>query len=447
MVKSKSSKKKEPKQESTDIPTSSDLPLPPPADNSSPEKRELYVPANFHSVIIEFVNDLSITFPEYVFLWSKWATPDLPESEIIYLFEYVLSVFPERFFDILYQNDDIFKNESEINTMFLPNVEFKALFNCSGITENTRKTIWKYLQLILFSILNSVGDKSKFGESMNIFEGLDDSILQDKLEETMHNINDFFTNMGKDATSQEPTTETPIKEEFTNESENNEDMGKEQTGGEDTFTFDFEKNLPNPDELHDHLKTLFDGKIGKLAKELAEEISQDIHQFIGEEDAKNIQTSQDVIKTLLKNPQKMMNLVKTVGSKINTKMENGELSQEEIMKEASELFGKMKDMGNTKQFNDLFQNMAKNMGMGTGAKVDTNAMNQRMNNNLLKEKLRKRLQNKKSETTSSDATNTFPSSAFEDIEKLMSDFGLTDDKSVASGSSNSKKQKKANRKR
>lgn len=437
MVKSKSSKKKSSKPVSTNETT----------DFEKDEKRELYVPANFHSIIIEFSNDLSITFPEYTFLWNKWATPELPESEIMQLFEYVLSVFPERFFDILYQNDEIFQNDSSTNTMFLPNVEFKALYNCDGITENTRKTIWKYLQLILFSILNSVGDKSKFGESMNIFEGLDESILQDKLEETIHNINDFFTNISKDSTPTPSPPETDIPASPPAHEEGGEDPNQKEP-----FTFDFEKNLPNPEHLHDHLKTLFDGKIGKLAKELAEEISQDIHQFIGEEDVENIKTSQDVIKTLLKNPQKMMNLVKTVGAKINTKMENGELSQEEIMKEASELFGKMKDMGNTKQFNELFQNMAKNMGMGTGAKVDTNAMNQRMNNNILKEKLRKRLQNKKTDPNQSlaDTTqnqNSFSSipSSLEDIEKLMTEFGLTEDKpTTAQGGG---KAKKAGRKR
>ena len=31
--------------------------------------------------------------------------------------------------------------------------------------------------------------------------------------------------------------------------------------------------MPNADDLHEHLKGLFDGKTGKLAKELADELS------------------------------------------------------------------------------------------------------------------------------------------------------------------------------
>ena len=37
----------------------------------------------------------------------------------------------------LYQNNDIFNADSEINTTFLPNVDFKLLFNCEGVSENT----------------------------------------------------------------------------------------------------------------------------------------------------------------------------------------------------------------------------------------------------------------------------------------------------------------------
>jgi hypothetical protein len=68
------------------------------------------VPDNFRSIITDFTKDLSITFPEYIFLWSKWTdTEEFNEKELQYIFEYCLSIYPERFFDILYQNDEIFK--------------------------------------------------------------------------------------------------------------------------------------------------------------------------------------------------------------------------------------------------------------------------------------------------------------------------------------------------
>jgi hypothetical protein len=153
------------------------------------------LPENFSSVILDFVNDLNHTFPEYSSLWSMYNT-NTTETEWHILYEYCLTVYPERFFDILYQNIDIFQSkESTINTMFLPNVEFKFLFHCNGVTEKTRESIWKYIQLILFTIVGNVKDKSEFGKSMNLFDGIDEKELQDKLSEAMENMTDFFKNM------------------------------------------------------------------------------------------------------------------------------------------------------------------------------------------------------------------------------------------------------------
>ena len=78
-------------------------------------------PDNFPSVMNDFLADLSTTFPEYKYLWENLTDMDA-------LYKYCLSVYPERFFDILYQNDEIFLPTSEINTLFLPNVEFKMYF-------------------------------------------------------------------------------------------------------------------------------------------------------------------------------------------------------------------------------------------------------------------------------------------------------------------------------
>jgi hypothetical protein len=214
--------------------------------------------------------------------------------------------------------------------------------------------------------------------------------------------------------------------------------------------------LPNPEELHEHLKTLFDGKIGKLAKELAEEISEDINQFIDKDDLENVKTSQDVIKTLLKNPKKMMDLVKNVGTKLNKKMESGEISQEEMIKEAGELFSKMKDMKGTKQFNEMFKNMAKQMGVyKNGMKTDTNAMEQKMKSLEIKEKLRKRLQTKNvkckvpegspdsKDDSYGENTNKIMNT-FQEIENIMKTMGLSDTKTenVATKKNNKKNKKR-----
>ena len=144
-------------------------------EEASTSHEKLSPPDNFITIVRDFLKDLSVTFPEYIYLWASWTDPKLPESEIQRLYEYCTSIFPERFFDILYQNGDIFQQDSNINTFFLPNVDFKVLYNTVNVSENTKKALWKYLQLLLFTIVNSVKDKTNFGDTMNLFDGINEN--------------------------------------------------------------------------------------------------------------------------------------------------------------------------------------------------------------------------------------------------------------------------------
>jgi hypothetical protein len=218
-------------------------------------------------------------------------------------------------------------------------------------------------------------DRSKFGDAMNIFAGIGEEDLHAKLNETMEGMKDFFSKMGVNTDKpDEPNTENEAKMPDFN------------------FNFDQMPGMPNINEIHENLKGMFDGKIGSLAKELAEEISGDISGILGEE-FEGAHTTEDIIKQIMKNPQKMMSLVKMVGNKLNNKMKSGDISQDELMKEASELMEKMKNMGGADKFGEILKNMAK--GMGKGVRVDTNAMNNKMKQMQLREKLKQRMQQKK----------------------------------------------------
>jgi len=342
------------------------------------------VPSNFRTVIADFANDLSITFSDYSYLWSRFSEPDLTDLELKNLFDYCLKVYPERFFDILYQNDDMFKQESDTDTYFLPKVSFRFLFNCEGITENTKKTMWKYLQLVLFTIVGGVKDKATFGDTMDMFQGIDENELQNKLKDTMSGITDFFSNMEKNMNSES--------------SENNEENSEEDSTKEkfrNMFENMSESGLPNMENIHDHLRKLFDGKIGKLAQEMAEELTGEFTDLVGE-DIKDARNTQDVIKKLMKNPKKIMDLVKKVGGKLDSKMKSGEISREELMKEAGDLLGKMKEMGGQDQFNEMFKNMAKSMGgLGKNMKFDTNALNRMTQQASTRDRMKSKMEQKK----------------------------------------------------
>jgi hypothetical protein len=349
------------------------------------------VPSNFKSIVNDFTRDLTTTFPEYSYLWSKWGG-QISDDDTQELFGYILTIYPTRFFDIIYENETIFKMEDETDVNFLPNVNFRLLYNCEDITENTKKSIWKYLQLILFTIVGTIKDKTNFGDTTNMFEGINENDLQDKLAETMNNMTDFFKNLEESfekATGDEvpnlvdPDIEMPNMEKmqkdlenaFENIFKNTESTDETQDGDNDTkSSFPKMNGLPDIKNIHEHLKTLFEGKIGKLAKEMADEISEDFKTELGD-GTENIKNTQDAIKHLMKDPMKLMGLMKKVGNKLDSKMESGEISREELMKEAQGLLGKMKDMGGGDDLSKMFKEMAKKMGMGSNVKIDTNALN------------------------------------------------------------------------
>jgi hypothetical protein len=354
---------------------------------------ETQIPSNFRSLLADFTRDLSTTFPDYSYLWSKWYDEDVSDDQLKIVMDHCLKVLPERFFDILYQNEDIFKEDSETNTYFLPNVSFKFLFNCEDITQTTKKAMWKYLQLLLFSIVGGIKDKANFGDTMNIFEGINEGDLHEKLKETMGGITEFFSNMenlnterqsdeaGQDeSTTSEEGQGMPNREHFRNMFEN---MGSSFSG------------MPNMENIQDHLKTLFDGKIGKLAKEMAEEISDEFSDLVGE-DMKDVKNTQDVIKKLMKNPKKIMDLMKKVSGKLDSKMKSGEISRDELMKEAGDLMSKMKEMGGQDQFAEMFKKMASSMGgLGKNMKLDTNALDRMTKQASMRDKMKSKMEQKK----------------------------------------------------
>ena len=157
-------------------------------NHDSTTKKE--IPEEFTKILKDFYKDILLVFPEVKYSLEDNTVEFLQGNKDSHeLFEYCTKVYPERFFDILYQNEEIFEND-EINTKFLPNIEFKTIWN-EEISENTRKTIWKYLQLILFSVSSSLKNRSDFGDTGKLFEAIDEDEMKKKLEETMKEMGEY----------------------------------------------------------------------------------------------------------------------------------------------------------------------------------------------------------------------------------------------------------------
>jgi hypothetical protein len=410
----------------------------------STEKKEP-VPEEFKKIIKDFISDILITFPEYEPIVSKWwvskdfseLPQDKQDEKMEFIFKHCLAVFPERFFDILYQTPDMFGDSSTLNTEFLPGISFKYLFKCD-ISDKTRETIWKYLQLILLALVGSMKNKSAFGDTAKLFESINEDEFKDKLEETLEKMQKVF--------------------QGTKDTDNDNDKEGSTEGKEDAKFGDVNMdNLPNADEIQDHISGMLGGKLGQLAKEIAEETAGSLNI-----DMENVTDAKDVFQNLFKNPGKLMGLVKNVGDKLNERMKSGDIKENELYSEATELMNKMKDMPGLDNIQSLLKKMGMAGGMpggmpgggggempnlGRNTKLDTNAMKnqaERLEKSAkMKEKLKQRSEMKNAQKIVSEMATK---AAF-DAQVVSQKNALSDDALVALIDGQGKDQDKSSKKK
>jgi hypothetical protein len=374
------------------------------------------IPDEFKKVIFDFVGDISNTFPEYRETLGSFLEGSTNDSVnvVSILYEYCSKVYPERFFDILYKNDKIFNKEDEanvnVNTHFLPNIDFCALWNTEGISDATRETIWKYLQLILMTIITNIEDKKSFGDAANLFEAINENELRGKLEETIQQMYNMFE--PNNASSADAGADASASADNATNDESN-------TGKKPSFNFfDWAKDLggdgdegdegekgsgfssANAESIHEHISNILNGKIGKLAKEIAEETAKDVDFDMDFDESKGDGVNfQNVFQKMFKNPGKLMGLVKSVGSKLDQKFKSGEIKESELMQEASDLLSKMKNMPGMNNLTDMLNkmgmgNMAGNMKGNAGGKMNFGAMQSQLQKNMKMSKMKERMQEK-----------------------------------------------------
>ena len=430
-------------------------------NSSSQNKAEVVpevVPDEFKKVMTDFINDFTTTFPEYsdklkdnfVVVSVKTdgnvvAEEILDETRVKVLYDYSKTVYPARFFDILYKNAEIFKRDSgdaaatsvAVNVNFLPEIDFREVWNTPDISSNTRDTIWKYLQLILFSIITNISDRDSFGDTAKLFEAINEDELKNKLDETIKNMQDLFMGGGGGDSTGDKTGEAgeageagenakfgdgidmkefeKFAEHF--KSFSPDGMGidmskfpgfpgfnsstKEEGGGASSSSSDNKKQteMPNPETIHEHISKLLNGKIGALAKEIAEETAKDFDLGIDMENAENVNMS-NVFQKLFKNPGKLMNMVKSVGAKLDDKFKKGDIKESELMKEASDLLSNMKNMPGMGDLSSMLSKMGMSGlgGMaglgGKGGKVNMGALQSHLQQNMKNAKMKERMQSK-----------------------------------------------------
>lgn len=330
--------------------------------NENQNETSMEIPGEFLKITKDFYTDMLSTFPEY----KKNIEPvlndingdNITSENVKSLFKYCKEFYPARFFDLLYQNGEIFVTE-DIDTHFIPGVNFDEVWE-QDITDKTRLIIWKYLQLICFAVINNQSDCDTFGDTASLFEAINEDELKSKLTETMEQMAGIF-DMSGNLFSNMPSPVDPSG------------MNAE--------------DLPNPEDLHNHISGLLDGKLGRLAAEITEETMKDF------EDIEGVDSINDVFKVLFKDPGRLMKMIKKVGGNLDAKLKSGEIKESELMEEASELMEKLQSMPGMKNM----QKMMAEMGLPTGgknSKVNMGAFQGQMKHNIGKAKTKERLRRK-----------------------------------------------------
>ena len=354
------------------------------------------VTAEFKKIISDFVADIATVFPEH-----GEACAAMQSMDSAAVFKHCKRTYAPQFFNILYRNDTVlFAEPIEL----LPGLNFKALWETPDVSDATKEAVWKYLQLVMFSVVSDLSDTSTFGDAAKLFEAIDESVLKSKLEEVMQQMQDMFKADGEGANTSAKDGEGANTGAKDGEGAN--------TGAKDGEGGSFPLPGMDPNSMHEHLSGLLGGKIGNLAKEIAEETAAELNLNPDDE-----ASAQSVFQNLFKNPGKLMGIVKSVGQKLDAKMKSGEIKESEIMQEASELMNKMKKMPGVNNMADLLKKMggmsgmggmgdmgmgmadmakmAASMGLGgKNGKLNMGAMQSHLNQNMKSAQTRERMQQK-----------------------------------------------------
>ena len=143
----------------------------------------LIIMEGFIVIFKDLKNDLILTFPE--------LTDTLNDLSDNVVYEHCLKHYPTYFFDILYEKESLFDAEMYL----LPRIDFSVLMKDDKVSNKSKSTLWKYLQLILFYTVektNSLEEKDELHEKM-------EKTMEDMKEMFKHSdISNTFHNMFKD---------------------------------------------------------------------------------------------------------------------------------------------------------------------------------------------------------------------------------------------------------
>lgn len=212
------------------------------------------------------------------------------------------------------------KDESVIDEELLMDVDLKKIWN-SGISEIDKNNIWKYLQTFCIITINLNSSK----ELQQLLSGETKEIDKDNRKDL------------KDLKKIKK-----IKQNIDEIKRDNYELSLREVEEEEKR----KNQMPNMDMMSGIFQNT---GIGQLAKEIAE--GMDIQSMMGES-GDGEPNMENVMKNMM-DPSNFMNMFQNINSKVQEKMQSGELSEQSLSQEAEIMYGNFAD-------NPMFKNMMNN---------------------------------------------------------------------------------------
>ena len=253
----------------------------------------------------------SIVSPEF---WLA-NNPILPDSDNKKIELFVINWFPHMK-EVSNGNISYFK-DNKISPFIFENLKFLDLIDQLNVTN--QMIVWEYLNSLYALSISNV-EKCK--------ENINDKELLESIQNSTSKFTEFISNMVSCRKEQKDLQKELIKD--ANEKKDTKDAN--------------EKKDTNEKKLDDTF--LENSVLAKLAKEISDEINPNDILNIGE-DLKNMDNPMKLFQSILSGDKEngVGKLMTTVCGKLKNKMESGQINQDELLKEATNLLQNMGGMG------------------------------------------------------------------------------------------------------
>ena len=325
--------------------------------------------SSFNQNLIKFLNELNITFPDYP-IDLEYYNEKISQQEDVFLLQLFEELNP-WVEDISELNQTIFQDEDD-HFVLLDKIDI-TLYWERNISKNTKMSIFNYLHILYVTAHHHCKNTRENFEK--VIDNLTSSIEESENDELELLDTEIYLKLLKNIKKFKKINNT-------NDCDDEDDVTE-----------------INDDDLFNHLEDTLgissDGVIGGIAKDIIGEIQ---NSNLKEEDFSNPMNMISMLMGGGEGNSGIMNIVKNVGEKLHSRLENGNIDQDKLFGETNEMMSKL-GSGDS-PFSSIFNNM---MGGGGANNFRMPKKMPNLNNNkqlqLMKrrERLKQKLEKKKKE--------------------------------------------------